>query len=48
MTYNIKDMNACFIYNLVENKKGHTRSAKVYISYYSLYQSLSHGLYHVS
>ena len=21
MTYNIKDMNACFIYNLVENKK---------------------------
>jgi len=23
MTYNIKDMNACFIYNLVENKKWH-------------------------
>ena len=33
MTYNIKDMNAFFIFNQVENKKGHVISSEVYINY---------------
>ena len=40
MTYNIKDMNAGFMFNLVENKKGHVTSSEVYISYYKLSLSL--------